>query len=739
VIKKRVLFISFFLLCSISYSQKTNSKIPIIDVLKTLEKTYTVSFSYADSLVKNLLITEPNYQENIKTILNFIETNNPLIFVRISASSYAIKPSNDLVSIKTTQVLDKVVVNSYLTKGVTLNNDGSNTITSKSFGILPGLINPDILQTIQALPGITSADERISDLNIRGGTNDQNLILWEGIKMYQTGHFFGLISAFNPYITKQVNVFKNGTSAIYGDSVSSVINIENSPEISNTYSIGFGTNLLNIEGHGIIPLTNTLELQLSARRSITDFWTTPTYNAYYNRVFQDTDLTANNSATSKNDTFYFYDISTKLIYKISKKDQLSFSAISIVNDLTHQESDFQSITTKKLNSTLKQNSLAATLKYKRTWNSNLQTNVQAYISNYQLDATNFDITNDQKLVQKNEVLDLGIKFHLNYTFNKNISYSGGYQLSEIGITNLEDVNNPVFRSSIKKVNKNYFEKISKFNAEPRLSFSHKLLKNFRLETLGEVKSQITSQIIDLPNDFLGVEKRRWVLANNSTIPLIKSWQISTGIHYNKNNWLVSLEAYLKDVKNISTRSQGFQNQFQFTNTTGKYFIKGIDLLVNKKINKINTWLSYSYSENNYTFKTLNNGNSFPNNRAIKHAITLAGNYDWKKLKFGLGLNWRSGIPYTKPQNETPISGASINYENPNSSNLPDYLRLDFSTNYVFLINKTIKATTGFSLWNITNAKNILNRYYLINNINEVNETENQSLGITPNINLRIDF
>ena len=84
---------------------------------------------------------------------------------------------------------------------------------------------PDILQKIQAIPGISSINESISNINIRGGSNDQNLLLWDGIKMYHSGHFFGLISAFNPYLTDKVTLTKNGTSSQYNDGVSGTITI----------------------------------------------------------------------------------------------------------------------------------------------------------------------------------------------------------------------------------------------------------------------------------------------------------------------------------------------------------------------------------------------------------------------------------------------------------------------------------------------------------------------------------
>ena len=61
---------------------------------------------------------------------------------------------------------------------------------------------------MQQIPGIISLDETISNINVRGGTHDQNLFLWNNIKMDQTGHFFGLISPFNPYLIKEVNFQK---------------------------------------------------------------------------------------------------------------------------------------------------------------------------------------------------------------------------------------------------------------------------------------------------------------------------------------------------------------------------------------------------------------------------------------------------------------------------------------------------------------------------------------------------
>jgi len=205
------------------------------------------------------------------------------------------------------------------------------------------------------------------------------------------------------------------------------------------------------------------------------------------------------------------------------------------------------------------------------------------------------------------------------------------------------------------VRANYFGKFDRLLIEPRLSVSQEFLSDFKVEVLGELKSQTTSQIIDRQNDFLGVESRRWVLANDSTIPIIKSKQASVGLQYNKNKLLISAEGYLKKVDGITARSQGFQNQFQFVNDIGDYEVRGIDFLINKRFRNLSAWLSYSFSENYYEFNTLNEGSQFLNNADIKHAFTFAGTYTvGENLKFALGVNWRSGNVTTLPEGDSGI-------------------------------------------------------------------------------------
>jgi len=771
------IFISLFFLNIAFLNAQTiqKEKQPLIAVLKILEDKHNIKFSYADITIKDKEAFIPKDNLSLNEALEFLKLETNLDFEILDNRFIAIKNLRVTNITLNTQRLEEIVVTIYLTTGISKLNDGSIKIKPETFGILPGLIEPDVLQTIQSLPGVISIDETVSNINVRGGTHDQNLLLWDGIKMYQSGHFFGLISAFNPYITKEINVSKNGTRAKYGDGISSIIDMQLPNEIDNQFKAGMGFNLINADAFAKIPLSKNTELQLSTRRSVTDLITTPTYDQYFKRIFQDSDV---ENSIDKSEEFYFYDITAKFLYNITEKDKLRIHFLNVNNHLNYDEQTRVNDRNESLNSKLSQRNIATGITYTRDWNSKLSTTAQVYVSNYDLDATNFDISNNQRLIQENEVFDGSAKLDVNFTANNNLKINAGYQFIEVGISNLEDVNNPVFRSYIKEVVRshsvyaegsflsnnaktnltlgnriNYLPKFDMYLFEPRLSFSQRFLNYFRFELLGEIKSQTTSQIIDLQNDFLGIEKRRWVLSNNNTeivingnqtiqpIPIIKSKQVSAGIHYNKNKLLISAETYLKEVDGITARSQGFQNQFQFINAIGNYEIKGVDFLINKQFSNVfSTWLSYTYSKNDYTFPTLNDGNPFPNNVDIRQALALSGVYTYRDIKLALGLNWHSGKPTTNTINEDDtLTSGIINYESPNNNNLDDYLRADCSATYDFNISKTAHATIGASVWNILNKKNIINTYYTLDNDNMVTKVENQSLGITPNVSIRVNF
>ncbi len=657
----------------------------------------------------------------------------------------------------------EIVIRNYLTKGIRKTITGSFDIDYKNFGILPGLIEPDVLQTLQAISGVQSVDETVSNINIRGGSHHENLILWDGIKMYQSGHFFGLISAFNPYLTKKARLIKNGTEANLAGGVSGTILMFTDDIITRELQSAVGLNLINADVLVDIPLGNYSSVQLSARKSINDLVKTPSYKQYFKKAFQNSEVVNNSTdVINTNDDFSFHDINMRWLYQLSEYDKIRVNFLVVDNNLLFTENAVILEQEESKESSASQNNIAASVFYQRNWNNRFSTDLQLYTTKYLLESTNSDIINQQRLIQENEVLEESVRLDTKYKLTDNLTLYNGYEYVETGISNLQDVDNPLFRTKIKEVIRahglssqlgyqsnnrttniraglrmNYLEKFGKYLLEPRWSFSQRVSNSFTFEILGELKHQTATQIVDFQNDFLGVENRRWILANATDIPVVKSKQASAGLHYHKRGWLVSAEGYYKFVDGISSKSQGFQNQYKFSKTDGNYTVYGSDLLINKRAGKMSTWISYSYVDNKYNFEMLSES-SFPNNIDIRHSVSLATSYTNKGLKISSGLNWHSGKPTTEPIAGNEIIDDEINYESANSSRLDDYMRIDISAQYNFNIGNKIKAQFGLSIWNLLNEKNPTNRYYRIVN-NEVEQVEQSSLQSTPNASLRVIF
>ena len=662
------------------------------------------------------------------------------------------------------QVLEEVVVN-YIASGFDKLKDGSIQLNVRNLEVLPGLSEPDVLHAIQVLPGIQSMKETVSDLNTRGGTNDQNLVLWDGVKMYQTGHFFGLISAFNSHLIHQTRIVKNGTRAAFDEGISGIIDMKQQDYLVNDFEVSTGINMISSDAILKIPVNKKLSLILGARASINSLVETPTYKSYFKRAFEHTEVLkqhGNDTIVDNNQDFSFYDLSCKLLYDISGKDKIRFSFLIVNDQIESEESTLIRDTLYQMRSRLNQSSLLSNLHYTHSWSEDHSTQLSTFISNYYLDGTNVEFVNEQQHLQKNEVLDWGIKLESKNKINQQIEVSTGYQFDEIGIRNQDNIQKPDYNRDVKDVlrihslyseaefNKlfeklylrlglraNYFPKFDELTVEPRAVLNYTLNNDLSLEFLAEKKSQHTTQLIDFQADFLGIEKRRWVLSNNKSVPILKSKQFSLGIQYNRNNFLFSVEGYTKKVTGIITPSQGFQNQFQYVYAIGEYKAQGLEVLVNWRFGQSNMWVNYTLAKNDYYFEELI-PSAFPNNFDVRHTLSMGGSYTLKQLEVSGGMNYRTGQPYTQPSPDNPVIDNEIFYEAPNSSHLEYYLRLDISAKYHFNV-KNVKGECGFSIWNLLNRENTINVFYQRNNNKEIEQITQNALGITPNVNLRFWF
>ncbi len=664
--------------------------------------------------------------------------------------------------------LNQVLITKYFTTGLQKYSDGSIVLESKKFGILPGLVAPDILQSIQVLPGVESTNESIANINVRGGTNDQNLMLWDNIKMYHSGHFFGLISAYNPNVTSKVIVNKNGTSAAYSDGVSSTINMFTNDKVGTVVKSGLDVNLISTDAFIEIPVAKNLQIDLSARRSLTDFFKSPTYTNYFDRSFQDSEIKTTNNENNTNSDFYFYDYTAKLLFDINDKHHLRATIIGINNSLDYSELKTNNSSTEQKASRLAQNNVGYGGNWAANWSDRVDTEISGYFSKYNIDASDYRVETDQRLTEANEVLETGLKLNFNYKVSKHLTFLNGYQLTETGMLNQTTVRNPIYSSTIKNVlltqalfseaeyqknntyirlgvRLNYFQKFDKMIIEPRLNIRQQISDLFALKIEGEFKNQTSTQIIDFEDDFLGVEKRRWVLVDNKAIPIATSKQASFGMEFKRNQFNIDITGFYKFVDGITASNQGFYNSFQYTTATGNYTAKGIEFLANKSAKNYSMWCSYTFSINNYEFESFT-PSSFPNNADIRHSASLGFNYDLSpNFKISVGGIWRSGQPYTEPVagNETKKNGSftMVNYSSPNSKNLDDFMRVDTSLSYDFKFNSAVKATVRAGIINVTNQDNVINHYYKVdqNDQSKAVKVENKSLAMTPNINFRVNF
>lgn len=660
------------------------------------------------------------------------------------------------------QTLNQVVLQQFLVQGVDKLSSGQYRVDFDRFSILPGLIEADVLQAVQAFPGIQSVNEKVSNINIRGGTHDQNLILWDDIKMYQSGHFFGLISAFNPQMNQEVILTQGGTDEALTDGVSGTIAMKSSDRINPKFKASAGLNLINADLFVDVPVTNSGSIQIAGRKSLSDLWVTPTFTAYFDRIAQNTEITQQQQNTiNTQQEFDFYDTSLRYLQQISDKDRLRANFILVNNKLSFTENTLLETSVESRQSQITQNSIAAGLQYIRDWSEELQTEVQVYNTDYKLEAINANIELSQRFLQENSVSETGAKAKVSWQFSPQYGLSGGYQFIETKVRNLDDVDNPVFRSLSGEVVRihnvfaglqhnspnskwsgrlgvryNYIPDFDKHILEPRLQLAYKFTPEFSAEVLGEFKNQVTTQVINFQNDFLGVERRRWQMADNDSIPVLESKQASFGLTFNKNGFLSNVTGYFKEVDGISTQSQGFLNQYEFARETGRYEVYGLDLLLRQNFWYLQVFGSYSYMDNRYEFLDLASRN-FPSNFNITHTASLGIAYDHKGLKAALGFNWHSGRPYTAPIPGQEIVDGDINYAFPNQENIDDYLRVDASASYS-LRTGSVRLMFAASVWNLLNANNDLNRFFRVE-ANEIAQVNQSSLGLVPNVSVRVIY
>ncbi|KAB7530891.1 TonB-dependent receptor plug domain-containing protein [Flagellimonas olearia] len=678
--------------------------------------------------------------------------------------------------------LKEVVVTSYITTGIDRNRDGSITLSQAPLGSIPGQTTPDILQSIQLIPGVASLDESASGIQIHGGTSDQNLVLFDHIRVFNTGYLYGMLSRFNPYATEKATIFKTATSAAFGDRVSGIIDISTDDEVAKKLSGGLGLDGLSVDGYIKVPLSKKSSLSLYARNAYLDVYKTPTYEAYAKKIFNNTgsvtDMNGNPLNVSTDDSytyntseneFRFYDLNAKYVYNPNPKDKISLSALMTRNRTLFSFSSQGE--TKKDSLTTGNGGVSINWEHRTSPTQTDQ--ITTYFSSYDSYYKNEEYIGqmlEETNIRGNRISDFGFELKSDRVLRNNDALGFGYQLSN---TNLEidlssvshldlsnEVSLPVHESNLKNVlfgeysirkdnggmfrlglRTVHYGSLGKVYLEPRLNIELPINKSFRIRTGLERRNQPISQLIEFNQTELRLDNNLWRLSDNTNYPLLQGNQFSAGLLFDRNGWTLDAEGYYKGITGLTSYSQGFHLP-QPDLSEGKSRIIGVDLLLKKRIRNYRFWVGYAFNDVNFTFDDIQE-DSFSGNNDIPHSFRISNSLDIKNLELSLGWQYRSGTPFTPIESYNEATREVV-FGTINESRLPNFHRLDASLTYRFPIqHRSSIIQIGFS------ALNLYNRIVPLSIIHRTTQENDQvlleqvihrsSLGFTPNLHLRMFF
>lgn len=600
---------------------------------------------------------------------------------------------------------------------------------------LPALLGEvDVLKALQLLPGVQSGGEGTSGLYVRGGGPDQNLILLDGVPVYNASHLFGFFSVFNADAINNVQLIKGGFPSRYGGRLSSVIDINmkegNMKEFHGEGAVGLIAAKLTLEGPIVKDKTSFI---VSGRRTYLDVLARPLIKAA--------------SEGEGVAGYFFYDLNAKVNHKFSNRDRLYLSAYLGDDKFYFREQYSNMYNGHELDYTsdngLQWGNLTSALRWNHMYNSKLFSNLTLTYSRYRFDifadyeeefyddAEEVEKTTYSKAAYLSGINDMAAKIDFDYIpsprhyvrFGANairhsfhpgafnivsneeivdidttlgastthaIEYAA-YIEDDIEITDRLKVNAGLHFSGF-YVDQRFYKSL-----QPRVAARYFLAPELSLKAS---YARMTQYIHLLTNSGIGLPTDLWVPATGN-IPPQDAQQVAVGFAKGlRNQYEVSLEGYYKNMKNLIEYKEGasfvsisgtWQNKVEAG--TGRSY--GAELLIQKKEGRTTGWLGYTLSKSDRQFDNLNQGKRFPYKYDRRHDLGLAVVHHWKE-RVDLSFAWVFGtgnatsIPTTiyageessDSYNYYPESGFNPTevyyYGERNSFRMRSYHRLDVS-------------------------------------------------------------
>ena len=650
-------------------------------------------------------------------------------------------------SLKPSYTLQEVIVTPENRPMRKLLNTAENTeIDAKQIIGKPSLGGePDIFRYLSALPGVQTGADGLGGLNVRGGSSDQNLVLMDGIPVYNPSHTLGLFSIFNTSAIRSAKLTKSNFSARYNGRLSSILEIHtkegNTKHFAAELSTGLLASRLTLEG----PIVkNKSAYFISVRRTHLD----PLIKLISSEL-------KNSVGNTGESNYNFFDFNFKWHGQFSKKDKVYLSYY-LGRDFFRDETDYFSQEDVLIDTTSNHiffnwgnNNFA--LRWNHTFGPRLFANTAFTFSS-------FSFRNDDSFQQtiynentgeftddfyfsgsESSINDYGFKIDFDYALNnkhylkfgshllfrnfvpKGISISENF--SNIEIDSLFNVPNGIYSSSYRGYSleefRYYFEdrikisnklsatfglNISTFDStgkyesslQPRLNFTYFPKANSKWYcSIGKMSQHmhvLTSYGSKLPIDL-------WVPASKA-LPAEWAWQFNLGHTRNfskKLSW--NIEAYYKKMNNLVKYKpdaafpdfEGIEDLDYFWEedvVAGQGWSYGVETMLSKSIGKTTGYINYTLSQASRQFDAINNGQAFPYKYDRRHQVHLQINQKLGK-HFDLSFHWNIGsgqaITLVASEDEfiinTVAPSTSKILSKINGYRLPPYHHLDFAIQY----------------------------------------------------------
>jgi len=600
----------------------------------------------------------------------------------------------------------------------TKNPYSSIKINRAQLAALPSLAEADIFRTLQSLPGILQTSEFSTGLIIRGGNTDQNLILLDGITVYNPSHLGGVFSNFIVDGIKEANLTKGGFNAEYGGRLSAVLDVISREGNRNKMNLKSTISLLSAQ--------STLEGPFYKGA-----WIVSGRRTYFDQVFKSYEGVP---------PYYFYDIQGHAFTDLTSKDRLS---ISFYNGIDDFEFGPLAISTDWGNKTY-------SMKYRRLFNKKLIGNFLLAKSKF---FVNFGLGGASGIMEEDVIDDQTFSGDVSYFLNNNTTIKSGFQYKKLNFSYESSFGDSTIFSLITKPTElSAYSQIkyvlnNKFVIEPGLRLSHydmnntKFYPNARLGVKYIVK---TDEFINLSlgnyNQFM------FTFQDDFNPPILDAWiaidkSIDAGkaehfvLGYEKyiKNYKFQIEGYYKNIYNMltfedqraSTDGEVSDEQLSDILISSDGNAAGLEFFIQKLRGNITGWFAYTLS---YSIKEMND-QIYYTNWDRRHVLNFLGNWKLAEfqgplmgLKHNAAFNWK--FTYQSGQAYTPILGYYLEDmpDSPytlwrsipggrNSERYPAYHRLDLGFTTDVKVSKKVKIKFFAQVINAYARKNIFRYIY----------------------------